>query len=255
MILSKEKIFATILFASFLLFSGVIVLITSRSLVLAENKTNTDMKLENSQLNILDYDISEFFYFNQEGKSSWYGKKFHKRKTASGEVFNMNEFTAAHRTLPFGTIVRIRNLENNRTILVKINDRGPFVYSKVIDLSFIAAKTLGSLGNSKVELEALIPRSSDELDLSEQYFFGYSFEYPLICLPQSKLIFEKEFSNFDEALEYYSQITSDNVDNFYYIFVPVQLYDKSNSIATEKYYVGKINTGTNKLFVEKQNNP
>lgn len=82
----------------------------------------------------------------ERGAASWYGLKFHGRRTASGERFDMNDFTAAHRTLPFGTLVRVRSLVNGREVEVRINDRGPHVAGRIIDLSRAAAEALGMLG-------------------------------------------------------------------------------------------------------------
>ncbi|RJP70808.1 MAG: septal ring lytic transglycosylase RlpA family protein [Candidatus Abyssobacteria bacterium SURF_17] len=89
--------------------------------------------------------------------ASWYGRKFHGRRTASGETYNMHEYTAAHRTLPFGTRVRVTNLRNGRQTLVRINDRGPFVSGRDIDLSYQAAQDLRMIGTGveKVELEII----------------------------------------------------------------------------------------------------
>jgi rare lipoprotein A len=88
------------------------------------------------------------------GMASWYGKRFHGRRTASGEVFDMNALTAAHRTLPFGTLVRVRSLSTGREVVVRINDRGPSRPSRVIDLSLGAARALGvqHRGVTRVEL-------------------------------------------------------------------------------------------------------
>ena len=72
--------------------------------------------------------------FVEEGMASWYGKPFHGRKTSSGEIYNMHEITAAHKTLPFGTYVKVENLLNHREIVVRINDRGPFAKERIIDL-------------------------------------------------------------------------------------------------------------------------
>jgi rare lipoprotein A len=79
------------------------------------------------------------------GKASWYGPGFHGKRTASGERFDMNDLTAAHRTLPFGTRVRVRNPQNGREVVVRINDRGPHVGDRIIDLSKAAAATLDLL--------------------------------------------------------------------------------------------------------------
>jgi rare lipoprotein A len=93
----------------------------------------------------------------QEGLASWYGGKFHGRTTSSGETFDTNEKTAAHRTLPFGAIVKVVNLDNGKSTVVKINDRGPFVAGRIIDLSRAAAEELGmvSQGVARVSLEVL----------------------------------------------------------------------------------------------------
>jgi rare lipoprotein A len=95
--------------------------------------------------------------FVQEGMASWYGMKFHRKRTASGEIFNMYDKTAAHRTLPLGTYVKVENLSNQREVVVRINDRGPFVKGRIIDLSYGAAKGIGLIepGVTRVRLVAL----------------------------------------------------------------------------------------------------
>ena len=94
---------------------------------------------------------SDFF---QKGIDSFYGKDFHGKRTASGEIYDMNGISAAHRTLPFSTLVEVKNLENGRKITVRVNDRGPFVQGRIIDLSVGAAKALGmyDTGTAMVEL-------------------------------------------------------------------------------------------------------
>ena len=94
--------------------------------------------------------------FAQTGLASWYGKSFHRRLTANGERFDMRAMTAAHRTLPFDTIVRVTNLDNGRAVKVRINDRGPFVKGRIIDLSAKAARELDitEYGVAKVRVEA-----------------------------------------------------------------------------------------------------
>jgi rare lipoprotein A len=95
--------------------------------------------------------------FRQKGIASWYGKKFHGRKTANGEVYNMYGVSAAHKTLPFNTVVRTRNLDNGKVLDIRVNDRGPFVSGRIIDLSYGAANKLGVVGpgTAKVEIVAL----------------------------------------------------------------------------------------------------
>lgn len=95
--------------------------------------------------------------FVQEGVASWYGKKFHGRKTSNGEIYDMYKMTAAHKTLPLGVSVRVTNRRNGRQAVVRVNDRGPFVAGRVIDLSYAAAKQLGVVGpgTAPVRIEAL----------------------------------------------------------------------------------------------------
>jgi rare lipoprotein A len=92
--------------------------------------------------------------------ASWYGRKFHGRRTASGERFDMYAMTAAHRRLPLPCYVRVRNLQNGRSVVVRVNDRGPFHENRIIDLSYAAASKLGMLGRGTalVEIRAIDPR-------------------------------------------------------------------------------------------------
>jgi rare lipoprotein A len=93
----------------------------------------------------------------QEGVVSWYGERFHNRPTASGELFDVSALTMAHPSLPFGTKVRVTNLRNGRSVVVRVNDRGPFVGSRIADLSQAAAATLGMLhrGLARARIEVL----------------------------------------------------------------------------------------------------
>lgn len=84
--------------------------------------------------------------YEEKGLASWYGDKFHGRKTSNGETYNMYAMTAAHKTLPMGTWVKVRNLNNNQEITVRINDRGPFVMGRIIDLSYTGAKGIDMVG-------------------------------------------------------------------------------------------------------------
>ena len=99
----------------------------------------------------------------EQGIASWYGSKFHGHRTSSGETFDMFALTAAHKTLPLPTYARVTNLNNGRSIIVKVNDRGPFHDDRVIDLSYAAAGKLGILrqGTGRVEIVALGPANSD----------------------------------------------------------------------------------------------
>ncbi len=145
------------------------------------NKYGTDIDVG------LLYNIG--FPFTQRGIASWYGRENHKKLTASGELYNMYAYTAAHRTLPFGTLVRVTNLTNGRSVVVRINDRGPFVKGRIIDLSYASAKKLGLIkkGTAPVSIEVLgvsglslgigygvTPYNNNELHV------GGIFEFPLM---------------------------------------------------------------------------
>ena len=97
--------------------------------------------------------------YREIGVASWYGKKFHGKRTSSGEPYDMYAMTAAHRTLPLPSYVRVRNRDNGKTVVVRVNDRGPFRRNRIIDLSYAAAHRLGIVGHGTgaVEVEAIIP--------------------------------------------------------------------------------------------------
>lgn len=101
--------------------------------------------------------LREHHGFRQNGIASWYGKKFHGRKTSNGEIYNMYAMTAAHKTLPLGVSVRVTHIQNGRSFVVRVNDRGPFVAGRIIDLSYAAAQQLGIVetGTARVRIEAL----------------------------------------------------------------------------------------------------
>lgn len=104
--------------------------------------------------------------FSQWGKASWYGTDFHGKKTANGEIYNMYAMTAAHKTLPFDTYVSVKNVENNRTVEVRINDRGPFAKGRIIDLSYGAAKKLGMVGPGTAYVKIVALARSIQSDMS-----------------------------------------------------------------------------------------
>ena len=100
--------------------------------------------------------------FRQRGLASWYGKRYHGQKTSSGEVYDMYQMTAAHPTLPIPSYARVTNAKNGKSVVVRINDRGPFRAGRVIDLSYVAAYKLGYIqaGEATVEVESIIPGRS-----------------------------------------------------------------------------------------------
>jgi rare lipoprotein A len=98
--------------------------------------------------------------YHEKGIASWYGTKFHGHRTSSGEAYNMYEMTAAHKTLPIPVYVEVTNLDNNKKVIVRVNDRGPFAEGRIIDLSYVAAKKLGidKHGTANVEIRTIDPR-------------------------------------------------------------------------------------------------
>lgn len=109
------------------------------------------------------------------GKASWYGKDFHNRKTASGLLYDMYTFTAAHKTLPLGTVVRVTDKSNGKSVMVCVTDRGPFVRGRIIDLSWAAAQQLdiGDRGVCKVELEVISDETGAPLQPDHAYYIRY----------------------------------------------------------------------------------
>mgnify|MGYP001823047473 FL=1 len=122
--------------------------------------------------------------FQQRGIASWYGKKFHGRKTSNGEIYDMYAMTAAHKTLPLGTYVHVRNLDNGAEVTVRINDRGPFVQGRIIDLSYTAAKKIdiATSGTAPVVIAALepdnrqTPNSKDKHEPVDYYKGNFTFQ-------------------------------------------------------------------------------
>ena len=125
------------------------------------------------------YPIPSSYGFTQTGIASWYGDDFHGRKTSNAETYNMYEMTAAHKTLPMHTVLLVKNLENNREIVVRVNDRGPFVRGRIIDLSYTAARKIGIIGRgtARVHLTALgdAQQGSEELKRLAKTFYEGEF--------------------------------------------------------------------------------
>ena len=131
--------------------------------------------------------------FRQRGIASWYGRDFHGKKTSNGEIYNMYAMTAAHKTLPLGTHVQVYNRENGRSIVVRINDRGPFVRGRIIDLSYTAARDIGIVGpgTARVEVVALgrpatSSGSSGSTYIQDDYYSGnFTFQVGAFLNPEN----------------------------------------------------------------------
>jgi rare lipoprotein A len=113
----------------------------------------------------------------QTGRASWYGRLFQGHATANGENFDMNDLTCAHRSLPMGSLVRVTNLSNSKTVVVRVNDRGPIARSRVVDLSYAAANFLGfgSMGTARVKLELV----KDDPELAQIFPLNAAVVFPL----------------------------------------------------------------------------
>lgn len=105
---------------------------------------------------------SKIASYSAEGKASWYGKKFHGHKTSNGEIYDMYKMTAAHRSLPIPSYVKVTNLDNGKTVTVRVNDRGPFHNSRILDVSYAAAVKLDMVrsGTARVKVEAIEPQTT-----------------------------------------------------------------------------------------------
>lgn len=110
--------------------------------------------------------------YKERGLASWYASKFHKQRTSSGEPYDMYALTAAHRTLPLPTYLKVKNLDNGREIIVKVNDRGPFHQGRLLDLSYGAAVKLGIFpkGTARVEIEAVATQAPHQAPRKGQYY-------------------------------------------------------------------------------------
>ncbi|AJY65810.1 rare lipoA family protein [Burkholderia glumae LMG 2196 = ATCC 33617] len=122
----------------------------------------TDDASHASLSNAKPIDAADISDFRQTGRASWYGRAFHGRRTANGDRFDMNELTAAHRTLPLSSYVKVINQANGKSVVVKINDRGPFKRGRVLDLSYAAAKVIGLVrsGTARVKIVGLSPEQA-----------------------------------------------------------------------------------------------
>jgi rare lipoprotein A len=175
----------------------------------------------------------ERFLIKTVGIASHYSDKFHSRRTASGEKFDMYGYTAAHRKLPFGTIVKVVNLHNNKMVLVKINDRGPFIKGRIIDLSYRAAKHINGLGIPKAEIQHF-DVSNVLIYFDDTYYFGYSLRNPFIITKKENVMAINETFDFEAAINMFYLLEEQNYME-YYLFVEVGSVKKNS-----KYVIGYI---------------
>jgi len=146
--------------------------------------------------------------WTQKGIASWYGPNFHGRYTSNGEIYNMYAMTAAHKTLPMNTIVKVTNLRNNKSVIVRINDRGPFVKGRIIDLSYAAGKKIGLdvTGTAPVIIKVIKFKGKD-------YVSGYKIQIGAFINPKGA----NAFANKYKKLGYNTQVLK--IQSFYKVFI------------------------------------
>lgn len=135
-----------------------------------EERTRAGNKNPYTVLGKTYYLIEDESAYKERGKASWYGTKFHGRRTSNGEVYDMYAMTAAHKTLPIPSYVRVTNVANGKTVVVRVNDRGPFHNDRIIDLSYAAAQRIGILGagTGLVDVEIVLPQDGPPPPLARQ---------------------------------------------------------------------------------------
>lgn len=194
------------------------------------------------------YYPEEDYGYSETGIASWYGKDFHAKKTANGELYDMNTLTAAHRTLPLPSIVKVTNLENGRSLILRVNDRGPFAKDRIIDISKRGAQLLGFLnqGTAKVRVEvleeeskrlkdALLHKKNEPLIAQEGLISDIATEYnaPIIRQASTSVVHPKG-SYFIQVGAYKSHNTAEKISR------EVSQYGKSNiykvSVNGENFY-------------------
>ncbi len=204
-----------------------------------------DEKIENSQSENDDYmsliektNLNSYYIFSTSGISSHYAHAFHKRRTSSGERFDMFENTAAHRSLPFGTILKVTNLSNGKTTLVKINDRGPHIKRRILDLSFASAKEIDALGLARVKIEGFLQgKHNISGKFYKRYFYAYSLINDPVCIPADIVNAIDSSNDFQEIYEKLKSIANLPVNENIYLLVDA---DNKNSVADTKYYLARV---------------
>lgn len=226
---------------------SVLFILSLIILTKAENDINQPLKFDEAALqademnyqNRLNQTLKNLIYNQDEGISSYYGAKFHGRKTSSGERFDVNKYTAAHKTLPMGSIIKVTNISNNKTSLAIINDRGPFIRKRIIDLSTKVAKKINGLGIPKVKIEYFNSTEAlDSISLSNKFIaFPLISDLQIVELEQMNVL--KETTDFNEAAELIHQLQEINPNISYSLCVNANEYFNSNS---RTYYIAIIPT-------------
>lgn len=203
-----------------------------------EYETEQRENIDNYKNLIAQTNLNSFYLFSTTGISSHYAHQFHKRRTASGERFDMFSNTAAHRKLPFGTILKVTNLENGKATLVRINDRGPHIKRRILDLSYSSAKEIDGLGLAKVKIEGFL-RGKHNISgkFNKRYFYAYSLKNEPVCVPADIVIAIDSSEDFQVIYEKLKSIASLPYNENIYLLVDA---DKDPMAEEAKYYIARI---------------
>jgi len=227
----KTKVIIFLLF-SLIFIVFLVAILTSKDAQIISNLSNLYIILnEKNEGTNLNKNIKNII-ITQKGIASHYGTKFHRRKTASGERFDLFAHTAAHKRIPFGTIVKIINTENNLATLVKINDRGPFVRGRIIDLSHKAANMIKGFGNPDVEIQ-YIDNNMIQKNIDTNYFLGHSICKPFIIINKNAVNIIDSADNFEGVMNLYLNVVDTTTS---YIFIKTTITKKQ-----QKYFIGTPN--------------
>jgi len=183
-------------------------------------------------------DLRSEYLWSITGTASYYGKKFHLRKTASGARFDKNENSAAHRKLPFGTILRVINNNNEKSTLVRINDRGPYSKNRIIDLSLKAAKDISGLGLPNVTLSGFVPGKFNYTNELSSYYVAYSqFDDPELYSQDLFEIIEND-KDFQVIVDEYNNLLNSNQSFESNLFILINLNEYNFSPSKVTYQLG-----------------
>ncbi|GAB5466167.1 MAG: hypothetical protein Kapaf2KO_16030 [Candidatus Kapaibacteriales bacterium] len=175
------------------------------------------------------------YKYAKVGTASYYADKFHGKMTANGEIYNMYDYTAAHKTLPFGTIVKVTNQRTGKKVLLKINDRGPYVGDRIIDLSVTGAKEIGALGLSTVKIETFHKKKIKKKDKDQ--LIGYSLEKDFVLADTDDIKMMESTTSFGHAFRLYQDYLEENPDKDIYIFNDIDIKGHSEK---DIYHIGVL---------------
>ncbi len=245
MVLKKKNNTLKIILKNFKIAPFTILIVFSIILITkAEDKNSQPLKYDyesviadefNSQ-NRLNQTLKDMTFYKEEGISSFYGKRFHGRKTSSGVKFDLNKFTCAHKTLPFGSILKITNKNNGLSSLAIINDRGPFIRKRIIDLSQAVASQIDALGIPDVKIETLQFKENTDSTIFRSKYIAFPLIENIQYTSFDNLNILKSSSDFSELMVLLHQLQDINPKIPYCIMLSANDYFFNKDYRT--YYLG-----------------